>query len=46
MLHRQADYAPGNEIRPALNDVIPANPNQPYDMREVIQHVVDHDYVL
>jgi len=39
----QVAYASGNEIRPALNDVIPANPNQPYDMREVIQHVVDQD---
>jgi propionyl-CoA carboxylase beta chain len=26
---------------PALNDVIPANPNLPYDMTEVIQLVVD-----
>lgn len=36
-------YSPGNELRPVLNDIIPANPNQPYDMREIIQHVVDHD---
>jgi len=36
-------YTPGNEVRPALNDIIPANPNQPYDMREVIQLVVDLD---
>lgn len=36
-------YTPGNEERPALNDIIPANPNQPYDMREVIQSVVDAD---
>jgi propionyl-CoA carboxylase beta chain len=34
-------YTLGNESRPALNDVIPANPNQPYDMREVITGVVD-----
>ena len=37
---------PGCPIRPAtkargLNTIIPANPNQPYDMREVIQGVVD-----
>ncbi len=38
-----AAYTPGNEMRPALNDVIPANPNQPYDMREVIHLVVDQD---
>lgn len=36
-------YQPGNELRPALNDIIPANPNQPYDMREVIQGVVDEN---
>jgi propionyl-CoA carboxylase beta chain len=34
-------YTPGNEKRPALNEIIPANPNQPYDMREVINGVVD-----
>lgn len=34
-------YTMGNEKRPALNDIIPANPNQPYDMREVINGVVD-----
>ena len=34
-------YTMGNESRPALNNVIPANPNQPYDMREVINGVVD-----
>lgn len=36
-------YQPGDELRPALNDIIPANPNQPYDMREVIQGVVDEN---
>jgi propionyl-CoA carboxylase beta chain len=34
-------YTSGNESRPALNSIIPANPNQPYDMREVINGVVD-----
>jgi propionyl-CoA carboxylase beta chain len=34
-------YTEGNELRPALNTIIPANPNQPYDMREVISGVVD-----
>ncbi|GAB4402787.1 MAG: acyl-CoA carboxylase subunit beta [Bacteroidia bacterium] len=28
---------------PALNDIVPPNPNQPYDMREVIAGVVDRD---
>jgi len=39
-------YDAGNEIRPALNSVIPANPNQPYDMREVIQQVIDENSFL
>lgn len=36
-------YEPGNEKRPPLNDIIPDNPNQPYDMKEVIDEVVDQD---
>ncbi|MEN7548395.1 acyl-CoA carboxylase subunit beta [Rapidithrix thailandica] len=34
-------YEIKNEKRPALNELIPENPNQPYDMREVIEGVVD-----
>jgi propionyl-CoA carboxylase beta chain len=34
-------YTSGDELRPGLNSIIPANPNQPYDMREVINGVVD-----
>lgn len=34
-------YAAGNEKRPKLNSIVPANPNQPYDMREIITGVVD-----
>lgn len=34
-------YEPANEVRPALNSVIPDNPNQPYDIREVIDELVD-----
>ncbi len=34
-------YQKGNESRPALNNIVPANPNQPYDMRDVINGVVD-----
>ncbi len=30
-----------NEIRSALNNIVPENPNQPYDIREVIEGVVD-----
>ena len=34
-------YQPADERRPSLNDLIPANPNQPYDMREAIEGVID-----
>jgi propionyl-CoA carboxylase beta chain len=34
-------YTPGDELRPGLNDIIPANPNQPYDMRDVVNAIVD-----
>lgn len=34
-------YTPGNEKRPRLNSIIPENPNHPYDMRDVIEGVVD-----
>ena len=37
-------YDPGDESRPGL--VIPENPNQPYDMKEVITQVVDQDSFL
>jgi len=35
------DYTPTNELREKLNSIIPDNPNQPYDMREVIEGIVD-----
>lgn len=34
-------YTAANESRPALNEIIPVNPNQPYDMREVVNGIVD-----
>ena len=36
-------YSAGNETREVLNDIVPENPNQPYDIKEVIQGVVDTD---
>jgi propionyl-CoA carboxylase beta chain len=39
-------YTEGDEIRSLLNDLVPSNPNQPYDMREVISGVVDGDSFL
>jgi propionyl-CoA carboxylase beta chain len=34
-------YTPAKETRPLLDTIIPDNPNQPYDIRDVIQDVVD-----
>jgi propionyl-CoA carboxylase beta chain len=34
-------YTGSNEARVKLNALIPENPNQPYDMREVIDEIVD-----
>lgn len=36
-------YSTGDETRPELDTILPDNPNQPYDMKEVIRHVVDKD---
>lgn len=39
-------YETGNEIREQLNNIIPDNPNQPYDMKEVIEALADEDSFL
>jgi len=39
-------YEGGDEIRPKLNTIIPANPNQPYDIKEVIEELVDENSFL
>jgi propionyl-CoA carboxylase beta chain len=39
-------YEFGDESRPALNTFIPDNPNQPYDMHDVIRSIVDEDSFL
>ncbi|MBW4716730.1 acyl-CoA carboxylase subunit beta [Saccharothrix sp. SC076] len=36
-----ADRGPGDDLRPALADLVPVEPNQPYDMRAVIGELVD-----
>ncbi|MDO1450604.1 acyl-CoA carboxylase subunit beta [Rhodocytophaga aerolata] len=37
-------YVPsGSELRPELDSIIPLNPNQPYDIREVVEKVIDED---
>jgi propionyl-CoA carboxylase beta chain len=40
------EYELGHEVREKLDSVIPENPNQPYDMREVIEEVADTDSFL
>lgn len=35
------EYKKGNEKREKLNSIIPQNPNQPYDIREVIEETAD-----
>lgn len=40
-------YAAGrSEIREVLDEIIPENPNQPYDMREVVEGIVDEGSFL
>jgi propionyl-CoA carboxylase beta chain len=34
-------YETSNELRPSLTDLMPENSSQPYDIREVINHVID-----
>jgi propionyl-CoA carboxylase beta chain len=36
-------YVLKDEARPTLDKIIPANPNQPYDMHDVITQVIDED---
>lgn len=42
----QSEYKSSNESRPALDDIIPENPNQPYDIKEVIEGVADENSFL
>jgi len=39
-------YEMSDESRAALNSIIPANPNQPYDIKEVITEIADADSFL
>lgn len=36
-------YEKQDETRSELNSIIPENPNQPYDIKDVIKHLVDKD---
>ena len=33
----------GDEVRESLKDIVPDNPNKPYDMHEVINGIIDED---
>ncbi|MEQ9099582.1 MAG: acyl-CoA carboxylase subunit beta [Imperialibacter sp.] len=37
------NYQSSDEKRPALDKILPDNPNQPYDMREVVAEIADED---
>ena len=37
------DYTASNESRPELQSIIPDNPNQPYDIKEVIDGLIDSE---
>lgn len=39
-------YEATEESRPALDNIIPENPNQPYDIKEVVTELVDADSFL
>ncbi|MDQ8054129.1 MAG: acyl-CoA carboxylase subunit beta [Pedobacter sp.] len=41
-----APYEPADEVRLALNEFMPQNASQPYDMREIITALVDSDSFL
>jgi propionyl-CoA carboxylase beta chain len=40
------EYDPSEELRPDLDTIIPDNPNQPYDIREVIDQIIDGNTFL
>ncbi len=42
----QLPYDAGNEKRPSLDHIIPANAQQPYDMKQVISQITDADSFL
>ncbi len=39
-------YHGGDDLRPKLNSIIPDNPNQPYDIRDVINEIADENSFL
>ena len=41
---RRATNDPANRLEPKLNAIVPAESNQPYDIKDVIQAVADENY--
>ena len=39
-------YTAGSEVREELNSIVPENPNHPYDMRDVVNGIVDEESFL
>lgn len=42
-LAEQLPFELGDELRPNLNEIIPASSSQPYDMKSVIEELIDED---
>ncbi|MBQ4820981.1 acyl-CoA carboxylase subunit beta [Aquimarina sp. MMG016] len=40
---RNLEYRLTDEVRASLSDIVPDNPNKPYDMHEVISGIIDED---
>ena len=40
------EYEMGDEVRNELDNILPDNPNQPYDMHDVINGIIDKDSFL
>ncbi|MFY0713999.1 acyl-CoA carboxylase subunit beta [Seonamhaeicola sp. NFXS20] len=40
---KKLDFIPSEEIRDVLSNIVPDNPNKPYDMHEVISGIIDEN---
>jgi propionyl-CoA carboxylase beta chain len=40
---KDLEFALADEIREHLSDIVPASPNKPYDMHQVIEGIIDED---
>ena len=37
---------PEDRVDPSLNDIVPADPNKPYDMKDIIMRIIDDEHFL